>query len=161
MKTFWLPDVVRPTHDTPSGPMTRARAKALHEKVNSLLATSDLDTTLDGLLLHTDTLCILRNVPKESCQEAEGSGKQDAGKLEDEDSRHPSRLKPAHVPDRPPSQPAPKPAWAGSHAGSPPEPADIPAGISWLPCRLPSRASRHASQPELAPMPGQRPSQPA
>ena len=57
--------------------MTRARAKALHEKVNSLLAMSDLDTTLDGLLVHTDTLCILRNEPKESHKEAGGSMEQD------------------------------------------------------------------------------------
>ena len=86
--------------------MTRARAKALHEKVNSLLATSDLDTTLDGLLFHTDTLCILRIEPKESCQEAEGSEEQGEGKLEEEGSRvtfrpnrHPSRLRPALMPD--------------------------------------------------------------
>ena len=49
----------------PSGPMTRARAKALHDKLNSLLSTIDLDSTLDGLLLHTDTLCILRYEPRE------------------------------------------------------------------------------------------------
>ena len=49
----------------PSGPMTRARAKALHDKVNSLLSTIDLGSTLDGLLLHTDTLCILRYEPRE------------------------------------------------------------------------------------------------
>ena len=47
----------------PSGPMTRARAKALHDKVNSLLSTFDLGSTLDGMLLHTDTLCILRYEP--------------------------------------------------------------------------------------------------
>ena len=50
---------------SPSGPMTRARAKALHEKVNSLLSSIDLGSTLDGLLLHTDTLCILRYEPRE------------------------------------------------------------------------------------------------
>ena len=41
--------------------MTRARVKALHDKVNSLLSMCDLDTPLNGLLLHSDTLCILRN----------------------------------------------------------------------------------------------------
>ena len=47
----------------PSGPMTRARAKALHDKVNSLLSMLDLDSTLDGMLLHSNTLCIIRYEP--------------------------------------------------------------------------------------------------
>ena len=47
----------------PSGPMTRARAKALHDKVNSLLSTFDLGSTLDGVLLHTDMLCVMRYEP--------------------------------------------------------------------------------------------------
>src|SRR5215217_3431671 len=49
----------RPT-SPPSGPMTRARAKALHDKVNSLLTTLDLDTPLDGMLPHAETLCVIR-----------------------------------------------------------------------------------------------------
>ena len=44
----------------PSGPMTRARVKALHDKVNSILATLDLDTPLDGMLPHAETLCVIR-----------------------------------------------------------------------------------------------------
>ena len=62
-----LPDAARPTTATtstptssPSGPMTRARAKLLQAKVNSLLSLCDFDTPLDGLLLHTHTLCIIR-----------------------------------------------------------------------------------------------------
>src|SRR5215218_7637416 len=51
----------RPT-SPPSGPMTRARAKALHDKVNSLLTTLDLDTPLDGMLPHAETLCVIRYV---------------------------------------------------------------------------------------------------
>ena len=43
--------------------MTRARVKALHDKVDSLLSSVDLDSTLDGMLLHVDTLCILRYEP--------------------------------------------------------------------------------------------------
>ena len=43
--------------------MTRARAKALHDKVNSLLSTCDFGSTLDGILSHSDTLCILRYEP--------------------------------------------------------------------------------------------------
>lgn len=49
----------RPT-SPPSGAMTRARVKALHDKVNSLLTTLDLGTPLDGLLPHADTLCVIR-----------------------------------------------------------------------------------------------------
>jgi hypothetical protein len=40
--------------------MTRARVKALHEKVNSLLTTLDLGTPLDGILPHADVLCVIR-----------------------------------------------------------------------------------------------------
>ena len=49
----------RPT-SPPSGPMTRARVKALHDEVNSLLTTLDLGTPLDGLLPHADVLCVIR-----------------------------------------------------------------------------------------------------
>ena len=45
--------------------MTRARARALHEKVNSLLVTLDLGTSLDGILLTADTLCVIRYLPQE------------------------------------------------------------------------------------------------
>src|SRR5215216_5803421 len=65
-------DAARPTTATtstptssPSGPMTRARAKLLQAKVNSLLALCDFDTPLDGLLLHTHTLCIIRYEEKD------------------------------------------------------------------------------------------------
>ncbi|KAK1665420.1 hypothetical protein QYE76_053579 [Lolium multiflorum] len=40
--------------------MTRARVKALHDKVNSLLTTLDLGTPLDGMLPHADVLCVIR-----------------------------------------------------------------------------------------------------
>ena len=40
--------------------MTRARAKLLQAKVNSLLSLCDFDTPLDGLLLHNHALCIIR-----------------------------------------------------------------------------------------------------
>ena len=52
----------------PSGPMTRARAKALHDKVNSLLSTFDLGSTLHGMLLHSDMLCVIRYEPTESLE---------------------------------------------------------------------------------------------
>ena len=43
--------------------MTRARAKLLQDKVNSLISTCEFDIHLDGLLLHTTTLCIIRYEP--------------------------------------------------------------------------------------------------
>ena len=52
----------------PSGPMTRARTKAFHDKVNSLLSTFDLGSTLDGMLLHPDILCVIRYEPTESLE---------------------------------------------------------------------------------------------
>src|SRR3954463_5636854 len=65
-------DAARPTNATtstptssPSGPMTRAQAKLLQAKVNSLLSSCDFDTPLDGLLLHTHTLCIIRYKEKD------------------------------------------------------------------------------------------------
>src|SRR4051812_13256342 len=65
-------DAARPTTATtstptssPSGPMTRARAKLLQAKVNSLLSLCDFDTPLDGMLLHTHTLCIIRYEEKD------------------------------------------------------------------------------------------------
>src|SRR4051812_779671 len=66
-------DVARPTDaptspptSPPSGPMTRARTKILQAKVNSLLSSCDFNTSLDGLLLHAQTLCILNYEPNEA-----------------------------------------------------------------------------------------------
>ena len=63
-------DAARPTDaptstptSPPSGPMTRARAKLLQAKVNSLFSSYQFDTSLDGVLLHTTTLCIIRYKP--------------------------------------------------------------------------------------------------
>ena len=39
--------------------MTRSRAKAIHDKVNSFLYMCDLDSTMDGMLPHPNALCIL------------------------------------------------------------------------------------------------------
>ena len=77
-------DVARPTSPTTSGPMTRARVEALHDKVNSLLSMCDLDTPLNGLLLHSDTLCILRNNHQED-QEASAEDGQETSREEDEE----------------------------------------------------------------------------
>src|SRR3954467_13724666 len=85
-----LVDAARPTdappsttHSPPSGPMTRAQAKLLQAKVNSLLSSCDFGLPLDGLLLHATTLCILRyeaTPPHEATKEA-GPGEEYAGSL--------------------------------------------------------------------------------
>jgi hypothetical protein len=46
--------------------MTRARAKAIHDKVNSLLSSHAFDTSWDGSLPHAETLCIIRYEGSES-----------------------------------------------------------------------------------------------
>ena len=63
--------------------MTRARAKLLQAKVNSLLSLCDFDTPLDGLLLHASTLCILRYeaTPPHQATKAAEPGEEAAGAL--------------------------------------------------------------------------------
>ena len=58
--------------------MTRARAKALHDKVNSLLSMLDIDSPLDGMLSQADMLCVIRYIPQGA-----STSSQD-GKLEQE-----------------------------------------------------------------------------
>ena len=76
-------DVTPPTStSTPSGPMTRARAKAIHDKVSSFLSMCDIDPTLDGTLPHANALCILRYVPHGGRQvdtEEDGEGQHEDG----------------------------------------------------------------------------------
>ena len=45
---------------TPLGPLTRARAKAIEDKVNSLLSELPLPTRETWLLPHSETLCVIR-----------------------------------------------------------------------------------------------------
>ena len=73
--TGWPMDTAasRPT-SPPRGPMTRARAQALRQEVNSLLSTYDFDTPLDGLLLHANTLCSIRYIDQDTSH-----GDQDVG----------------------------------------------------------------------------------
>ena len=62
-------DTARPMDNAsstpPSGPMTRSRAKAIHDKVNSFLYMCDFDPIVDGMLPHANALCILRYEPLE------------------------------------------------------------------------------------------------
>ena len=64
--------MVAPPSTTPiptEGPITRARAKLLQAKVNTLLSMCDLNSPLDGVLLSSSTLCILSYEPPDSRQE--------------------------------------------------------------------------------------------
>ena len=71
-------DTARPMDDNsstpPSGPMTRARAKAIHDKVNSFLSMHYLDPTLDGSLPHSNALCVLSYVPQDRLQDCTEDG---------------------------------------------------------------------------------------
>ena len=69
VKAYALDDVEHPSlipmdistsPSTPLGPMTRARAKAIEDKVNSLLSELPLPTHETWLLPHMDTLCVIR-----------------------------------------------------------------------------------------------------
>src|SRR3954465_14834332 len=48
------------SHQVPSGPMTRSRARALETEVTSLLSQFHFDEHETWLLPQTETLCILR-----------------------------------------------------------------------------------------------------
>ena len=72
-----VPRVDNTMTDTPTGPMTRSRAKAMQDKVNSLLSLHQFNLSMDGLLPQADTLCILRYEPDEKDLEDEGGVGQD------------------------------------------------------------------------------------
>ena len=78
--------------------MTRARVKALHDKVNSLLSMCDLDTPLNGLLIHSDTLCILRHDPHEDLQESVEVGQESSQEDEGEGKKNGKKFQAAVLP---------------------------------------------------------------
>ena len=93
--------------------MTRARVKALHDKVNSLLSMCDLDTPLNGLLLHSDTLCILRHDPHEDLQESVEVGQESSQEDEGEGEKNGNKSQAAVLPPQDQSsqtRPHPSPA---------------------------------------------------
>ena len=49
-----------PMHQAPSGPMTRARARAIETEVNSLLLEIDMDMNGTWLLPHQNMVCFIR-----------------------------------------------------------------------------------------------------
>ena len=84
--------------------MTRARTKALHDKVNSLLCSYEFDAQLDGLLPHASTLCILSYEPQGLHQD-HPLGRQDTGARREEEGKNKSLEESATAPVKPASQP--------------------------------------------------------
>ena len=66
-------------HQVPSGPMARARARALEIEVTSLISHFHFDAHETWLLPHTDTMCIARyrGEAKEQGEEEEEDGRED------------------------------------------------------------------------------------
>ncbi|KAK1596219.1 hypothetical protein QYE76_018558 [Lolium multiflorum] len=137
-------DVAPLTNDTtsrptspPSGPMTRARVKALHDKVNSLLSTSTFDTPLDGLLLHANTLCSIRYIGQDTSHGVQANGER-AGN--DEDGA------PAHRPELPPSR-------TGTSGQIPPRCCQdaVQRPEKWNQPELPPPGTGTSAHPELPP----------
>ena len=55
-----IPMDVSTSPSTPLGPMTRGRAKAIEDKLNSLLSELPIPTHETWLLPHSETLCVIR-----------------------------------------------------------------------------------------------------
>ena len=90
-------------HQVPSGPMTRARARALETEVTSLLSHVHFDAHETWLLPQTETLCILRyqGASHGEAKEQEGSTMEDMREDGEEISQVPGWLvDPDEVPDR-------------------------------------------------------------
>ncbi|KAK1602202.1 hypothetical protein QYE76_018186 [Lolium multiflorum] len=126
----------RPT-SPPRGPMTRARAQALRQEVNSLLSTYDFDTPLDGLLLHANTLCSIRYIGQDTSHGDQANGER-AGN--DEDGATASR------PELPPS----RTGTSGQIPSRCPQDALQRAGKSIGP-ELPPRGTGTSARSELPP----------
>ena len=71
--------------DTPKGPMIRSRAKAIQDKVNSLLSLHQFNLAIDGLLPPADTLCILRyELHDKDMEGRKGNGQCDEDQAQEE-----------------------------------------------------------------------------
>jgi hypothetical protein len=111
--TGWPSDIFasRPP-SPPQGPMTRARAKALHDKVNLLLNTLDLEDTLNDSLPHRNIICAVRYEPQgEATKDEEHEG--EAWKRRKKKSKQATDW----------LKPAPAPAIAGHRLKPAPAPA--------------------------------------
>ena len=85
----------------PSAPMTRSRAKAIHDKVNSFLYMCDFDPTMNGMLPHANALCILRYEPQHSQHGCIEDGRED-GQGSKKKKPEVAGVSTAHLPDSPP-----------------------------------------------------------
>ena len=74
--------------NTPTGPVTRSRAKAMQDKVNPLLSLHQFDLSMDGLLPQADVLCVLRYEPDVDLSTGQGvkggEGPDDGDREDDE-----------------------------------------------------------------------------
>ena len=107
--------MVAPPSTTPTptkGPITRARAKLLQDKVNSLLSMCDLNSTLDGLLLHAPTLCILRYKSRSHPQAGLDQGRDAA-----QDGAAAAKTRPESPPLQGPESPPPQQQHTVGHSG--------------------------------------------
>jgi hypothetical protein len=117
--TGWPSDTSASRPPSPlQGPMTRARAKALHDKVNLLLNTLDLEHTLNGLLPHCNIFCAVRHEPHGTMTKGEVHEEEAWKRRKKKTEQMPNRLKPASAPAIADHQLklAPTPAIAG-HTG--------------------------------------------
>jgi len=160
----WHHDVAQPpvaTHDTQSGPMTRARVKALHDKVNSLLSVHDLDTPLNCFLPHSDTLCVLRYELHEdlqgSVEHGQASSQEDGGETREEEEER--KAETSQPPDQPRLAPrlasaqrlsATRPATAGPTAGQCTEAVSRQTSHGWPHGWPVHRGRQPPDQPRLA-----------
>ena len=130
--------------------MTRSRAQAIHDKVNSLLTLHTFDVAVNGVLPHGTTLCVLRYEPPKERQDDAGSDQEkghDAVKKDREDGQEDASKKvkkkakeESCQEGRPPAQgrpalPYPRP-WPGLAQGRPP--CTRPAGSATPPALSPA-----------------------
>ena len=75
--------------------MTRSRAKAIHDKVNSLLSLHTFDVSVNRSLPHGDTICMLRYEPpmehQMGAKEDQEDGHGDALEGQEEDQEEEGR----------------------------------------------------------------------
>ena len=86
-----IPMDLSSSHQVPSGPMTRARARALETEVTSLLSELPLSIHETWLLPQTETLCILRYLGE---AKAQGRSEGEEGHEEGEEEELPKKLQP-------------------------------------------------------------------
>ena len=89
-----IPMDLRTSPTTPLGPITRAREKAIEDKVNSLLSKLPLSMHETWLLPQAETLCVIRYL--EEGHEAATSNGQDSEdtKYEGQEEELPRKLQP-------------------------------------------------------------------